>query len=130
MQKKLSLLDTSIIVRFLTGDDKELADRAEKLFQEAENSSLEIPDLVVAETVYVLLSFYKFSKEEVIEKIDLLLDFEKFKTNKKVFKKTLEFFKENNISFVDAYLSALVSLSKNQKLYTFDKNLEKMANKP
>lgn len=125
MRKKLFLLDTNILVRFLTEDDKELADRAEKIFQEAQDSSLEIPDLVIAEIVYVLLSFYKFPKEEVIEKIDLLLDFEKFKTNKKVFKKTLEFFQKNNISFIDAYLWALVSLGKNQKLYTFDKNLEK-----
>lgn len=126
MKKKLPLLDTNVIVRFLTSDSKEQAERAEKLFQSSSKKSLEIPDLVIAEIAYVLLSFYRLPKEEVIEKIHALIDFDKFKTNKKIIKKTLELFKEYNISFVDAYLCSLVFHNKNKFVFSFDRNLLRM----
>ena len=123
MKKKLPLLDTNVIVRFLTSDSKEQAERAEKLFQSSPKKGLEIPDLVIAEIAYVLLSFYELPKEEVIEKINALIDFDKFKTNRKIIKKTLEFFGEYNTSFVDAYLCSLVFYNKNRFVYSFDRNL-------
>lgn len=126
MPKKLPVLDTNIIIRFLTSDSKLQADKVESLLQESDNGSLVIPDLIMAEIVYVLLSFYSLPKEEVIEKIGALLDYPKFKTNKKLLKKTLEVYAEHNISFADAYLSAHNLTGKHSFIYTFDQKLEKI----
>lgn len=126
MTNKNPLLDTNIIIRFLTNDSPHHAEKIEKLFAQSPTSSLEIPDVVIFEIVYVLLSFYQLSKEEVIEKIYLLINFEKIKTNKKLIKKTLEIFKKYPISFIDAYLCALVILKKHPFFYSFDKKLKKV----
>lgn len=126
MPKKLPVLDTNIITRFLTSDTPEQAKKVERLLNQSFPKSLYIPDLIIAEIVYVLLSYYQLSKKEVIEKVNILLDFEKFKTNKRLLKKTLETFEQYNISFVDAYLCALHLLGKNKFIYSFDKKLEKV----
>lgn len=126
MLKKKPVLDTNLIIRFFTNDSPIQANRVEKLFQEAESASLEIPDLVIAEIIYVLLSFYRLNKEELVEKMTKLIEFEKIKTNKKVIKKALEFYSDYSISFVDAYLCSLVVNGKNSFIYSFDKGLPKI----
>ena len=126
MQKRLPVLDTNIIIRYLTEDDVKQAQKVELLLKKTSTQKFEIPDVVIVEIVYVLLSFYNLTKDEVVEEINVLVDFNKFKTNKKVIKKTLEFFKNNNISFIDSYVSALVFYKKNEFLYTFYKTLLKI----
>ena len=126
MRKRLPILDTNIIIRYLTEDDVKQAQRVELLFRKIATPKLEIPDVVIVEIAYVLLSYYKLTKEDVVEKINVLVDFKKFKTNKKLIKKTLDFYKNNNISFVDSYISALVFYKKNEFLFTFDKALLKI----
>jgi len=126
MPKKIPLIDTNIIIRFLADDPPEQAKLVEKLFRQASSSSLEIPDIVIAEIVYVLLSFYQLSKEEIIEKINQLIEFKKFKTNKKIIKKALEIYQIYPVSFIDAYLCSLVANQKNSFIYSFDKALKRI----
>ncbi len=123
MRKKIPVLDTNIIIRFLTADNKLQTEKIESLFKKCDKHSLEIPDVVIMEIVYVLLSHYHLSKKDTIEKITQLVDFDRFKVHKKLIKKTLELFQIYNISFVDAYLCARVSINKNESLYSFDKRL-------
>ena len=47
-----AFLDTNVLVRHLTGDPPDLAQRATEFLAEAEE--LLVPDLIVAEVVYVL----------------------------------------------------------------------------
>lgn len=126
MAKNNPLLDTNLIIRFLTGDDRLQADKVEKLLMSKEISTLEIPDLVFAEIIYVLLSVYGLSKRDVAEKMCLLTEFKKIKCNKKTLKTALEIFKDNLISFIDAYLLALAKGGKNPYIYSFDKRLLKV----
>ena len=57
------LLDTNILVRHLTGEPTDQADRATTLLRNAE--SLELPSLIVAELVYVLESVYEQTRSQV-----------------------------------------------------------------
>ncbi|OGH44162.1 MAG: hypothetical protein A3H50_00500 [Candidatus Levybacteria bacterium RIFCSPLOWO2_02_FULL_37_10] len=123
--KKLPVLDTNIIIRFLTGDSLGQADKVEKLLNSSPKNSLSLPDIVVVEIAYVLLSLYKLSKEDVIEKLETLVEVKSVKCNIDLIKRSLDIFKDNNISFVDAYLCAEI-LGKNNILYTFDKRLIKV----
>ncbi|MBI2620936.1 PIN domain-containing protein [candidate division WWE3 bacterium] len=123
--KKLPVLDANIIIRFLTGDSPGQANKVEKLLSSSPKNSFSLPDLVVVEISYVLLSLYKLSKEDVIEKLEMLIAVESIKCNKALIRRSLDIFKDNSISFVDAYLCAEV-LIKNNLLYTFDKRLTKV----
>lgn len=124
--KNNALLDTNLLVRFLVDDLPEQANRVELLFKKSSDGSLAIPDLVIAEIIYVLLSYYEMDKETVIDKIGLLIEFEKINCNKRLLKTALEIYKENSVSFVDAYLTALVAEGDNSFIYSFDKDLAKI----
>ncbi len=126
MKKKTKLLDTNIIIRFLTKDSPSQAEKIENLFKKAKKEELEIPDFILTEIVWVLLSFYKVKKDEVIEKLEGILSFEKFKLNRAVLKKAIDIYRNYNISFVDAYLCALAIKGDYPKVYSFDKRLKKI----
>lgn len=123
MPKKI--IDTNIIIRFLTNDPPHLADKAQQLIQQAKPHQLIIPDLVIAEIIWVLLSFYQLDKMTVIDKIDSLIACDKFDLNRPIIEPALQFYRLYNISFVDAYLLSL-SLNKNNPLISFDQDLNKV----
>jgi predicted nucleic-acid-binding protein len=56
-------LDTNILVRYLTGDDKTLSARAQELIEE---NRCFVSRVVLLETYQVLESFYELSKEEIL----------------------------------------------------------------
>ena len=58
-----AFVDTNILVRHLTGDPQAMAKRATAFL--ATQPELYLADLIVAETVYVLESFYKAPREQV-----------------------------------------------------------------
>ncbi|MEB3337389.1 MAG: PIN domain-containing protein [Leptolyngbyaceae bacterium] len=57
-------VDTNIFLRLLTGDPPELAQRAFRLAERAEQGEirLRVSPMVVAEMVWVLSSFYKYPR--------------------------------------------------------------------
>ncbi|MEK7595477.1 MAG: PIN domain-containing protein [Patescibacteria group bacterium] len=126
MKKSLDILDTNILIRFLTNDTPEQAAVIEGFFKKAAPKTLIVPDMVVAEVIFVLLSFYDLSKAEVVDKLQALVSYEKFKINRILMQKALDVFSSNSISFVDAYLVALASAQGPGVLRTFDKRLLKL----
>jgi len=124
MKKSVPILDTNLIIRFLAQDNLIQAKKVENLLSKAGKNSLHVPDIVFAEIIYVLLSVYDQPKKDVVEKMGGLVNFSKIQCNKGLLKLSLHFFANNNISFVDAYLLALVKTGKNSFLYSFDKRLK------
>ncbi len=119
------ILDTNIIIRFLTNDPPQLADKAQQVIQRANPHQLIIPDMVIAEIIWVLLSFYNLEKPEVIKKIESLIASNKFDLNRPVLEPALQLYRIYNISFIDAYLLSL-SIRKNSPLISFDQDLNKV----
>jgi predicted nucleic acid-binding protein len=65
------LLDTSVIVRYLTGDPPELLSAAREIVDGSE--TLLLTDVMVVETAYVLTSVYRVPRERVVDSlVDLL----------------------------------------------------------
>lgn len=123
---KVAAIDTNLIVRFLTNDPPDQAEKVDQFFHRAKAGSLVIPDIIVAEIIYVLLSVYELSKAEIIEKINLLITFSTVRVNGKVLHTALDLFSQHNISFVDAYLLAMAETNQCSKVYSFDKDLKKI----
>jgi predicted nucleic acid-binding protein len=59
------LLDTSMVVGYLTGDLPELAEKAARIIDGEEN--LQITDVVIVETAYVLMSVYRIPRRVVVD---------------------------------------------------------------
>lgn len=122
MQK--TLLDTNLIIRFLLNDDPKKADKIGSLLIRKKHNFL-IPDMVVAEIIWVLSSYYEFEKSSIIDKIKALVHLESISCSRSLLDHSLNIWERYNISFVDAYLVAVAELG-GMTLYTYDKRLGKI----
>ena len=64
-------LDTSVVVRYLTGDPPDLADQAARIIDQQDD--LQITDVVLAETAYVLTSVYQVPRDVVVDHLIALV---------------------------------------------------------
>src|SRR3990167_3089024 len=58
-----AFVDTNVLIRHLTGDPPEMASRATRYLETADE--LLLPDLILAEVAYVLESFYETPRAQV-----------------------------------------------------------------
>ena len=115
-------LDTSIVVRYLTGDPPELAEKAAQIIDREER--LWITDVVLAETSYVLTSVYKISRTIVIDHLIAFLQKENispFALDKGVALQALLLCRPSGrVSFANAMVWAAARSSENRVVYTLD----------
>ena len=71
----MKALDTNVLVRFLVRDDERQAGIIYRIFKQAESDKevFFVPMLVVLETVWVLESVYKISRQEILDSINELI---------------------------------------------------------
>ena len=71
-----TFVDTNVFLRFFVRDFEPFYQKAKELFEKAEKgiAKLETSDMVIAEIVWVLESYYDFSKTEIAEIIDTILE--------------------------------------------------------
>lgn len=72
---KKNILDTKAIIRYLVGDNTKQQEQAEQWFRDAEKGTRDIivHPMVIAETSYILESFYKFSRDEIADSMEVFL---------------------------------------------------------
>jgi predicted nucleic acid-binding protein len=116
------LLDTSMLVRYLTGDPPDLAERAAQVIDQVEN--LQVSDVVIAETAYVLTSVYKVPREAVVDYLILFLQ----KSNIRPFALDKDFLLQalllcrpsGRVSFADALVWAAAQSTGAKVVYSMD----------
>lgn len=122
---KTILVDTNVILRFLLRDDENLFKIANSIFKSAESgkTKIYIDELVVAESIWALTSFYKKDKKEVC---NLLLKlFSKnwlINPRKNLIFSSLKLCVLTKLSYIDCWVYELSKLEF-MKLETFDKDL-------
>lgn len=121
----MKLLDTNFILRFLLKDHPTLSPLAKKIF-ESKDEMLLITDVVVAEIIWVLTSFYRLTKKEAADKIYQLLSLNSVYSNKDLLIRTLYLYRNYNINYVDAYLMAYSEKERLEGIYSFDEGLDKI----
>ena len=124
----ISLLDTNVIVRFLTGNTDEKFKGVYDFFQDIEQGkiSVELKLIVLFQTIFVLKSYYKVPKGKIVKAMKGLLKLKGLKIiEKKTVVSMMDIWDSNNIEIVDAYLIA--SLEKNSRsiLYSYDTDFDK-----
>ena len=70
----MNAIDTNVLVRFLVCDDQSMTERARRIFEHARDESepLLVTTLVLLETLWVLRSFYDFSRDAIIDAVKKL----------------------------------------------------------
>jgi predicted nucleic-acid-binding protein len=121
------LLDTSMLVRYLTGDTQELAEQASQVIDQEED--LQISDVVLVETAYVLTSFYKIPREVVVDHLILFLQKENirpFALEKDILLQALLLCRPSGrVSFADALVWAAARSTVAKVVYSLDEKFPK-----
>jgi predicted nucleic acid-binding protein len=127
---KSIVLDTNIVLRFITGDDKEKQEKVARLFEkikEGKNTAF-IHDVIFAEIVFVLVSkkLYGLSKHKIQALLLPIVNLTNIKFNsKKKIKRALELFVQHDVDFEDALIAAYAE-SKKSEVLSFDNDFKKI----
>lgn len=124
---KSVIIDTNTFLRLLLNNIPKQADQVERLIRQAIKTQVKIivPQIVLFEIDFILIKYYTFEKQEVIEKLKSLLSAPYFVIeSREVFQQALILYKDNNMSFVDCFILAKVKIE-DIELFTFDKKLQK-----
>jgi predicted nucleic-acid-binding protein len=119
--------DTNIFIRFFTDDMPEHTKISKKILNGLleDKYELYICDLVFAEIVYVLESYYKLTKKNILEKMFAILKFKNLVVeNKSIIIEALEIYDEKNIDFTDAYMACHARKASCNKIFSFDKDFK------
>ncbi|MEA2073605.1 MAG: PIN domain-containing protein [Campylobacterota bacterium] len=121
------LLDTNVIIRFLVGDHSEHLERSRKIFKDIEKAKVQVEILegVLMESFFVLTKFYKIPKNDVINDLKTILNFNGvINSNKTILYEALNIIENRNIDFVDALICAKSKLQGFGKL-SFDEDVKR-----
>ncbi len=116
-------VDTNVFLRFFVKDVEPLYEKARALFEKAEAGKikLETSELVIAEIVWVLESFYGFTRKEIAEVLITLLSSRNLKiANSGRISDAVQLYAAGNMDFIDAYNIAYMKSKEYAKVATFD----------
>jgi predicted nucleic acid-binding protein len=120
-----AFVDTNVLIRHLTGDPPDLAARAKAFLAAADE--LLLPDLIVAETVYVLESFYEVPVEEVARLIRSVVAFAPIRTlDPALLLRSLEIYETHRIDYAEAYLVASAEQAGVTDIASFDRSIDRV----
>ena len=122
--RKRAVIDTNLLVRYLTEDDPSKANDVRRLLLRATQGELVllIPSVVIAELVWVLQSFYKLDREEIVPLLNAILRTRGVEVSDKVIvSDAIALYGESAIDFIDAWIVAFAKATDVRAVYTFDR---------
>jgi predicted nucleic-acid-binding protein len=112
-------------VRHLTGDPPDLAERTTAYL--ATERELWLTDLVAAETVYVLESFYETPRDQVGEALRSLVAFDSIVcVDPALLLRAVELYETDRIDFAEAYLVACAETTGVGVVASFDRSIDRL----
>ncbi len=120
-----AFVDTNILVRHLTGEPPDMASRATAYL--AAEPELFLADLIVAETIYVLESFYKTPRSQIANAMRSLVALRCVVTvDPALLRRALEVYELDRIDFAEAYLVACAESSGVNRIASFDRSIDRV----
>jgi predicted nucleic acid-binding protein len=120
-----AFVDTNVLVRHLTGDPPSQAQRATAFLRDSHE--LILTDLVLAEMVYALESFYEVPRTDIARMARSLLALPAIETgDHELLLRTVEIYEVLRLDFAEAYLSALAEMSDVKRVASFDRQIDRV----
>lgn len=126
----ISLIDTNIILRFLTADENSKYQDLHSFFSSIERGEInvELKLIVLFQVIFVLRSFYKIPKENIVDGLSKLLLYKGISIkDKKIMQRTLDLWREKNLEIVDCYIISCIDGDKQNILYSYDHDFDKFS---
>lgn len=122
-------LDTNILARFLVADDEVQAAQARKYIERAIEAGevLYINHVVLAETVWILTKYYRYSRSALANTIERILLATEFEVEAKLLAwEAFHEFRRGTADFADALIGAVNKSAGCSTTATFDKEAGKL----
>jgi predicted nucleic-acid-binding protein len=123
----IPLLDTNVVIRFLTADKNVKYKGLYGFFESLEQGKrrIELKLIVLFQVVFVLKSFYKIPKDEIAKSLFDLLEYKGITIKeKKIVRHTIELWQDNKLDIVDCYLIASLEGDSQNFLYSYDRDFD------
>ncbi len=118
-------MDTNVLIRHLTGDPPDLAARATAVLASGER--LLLTDLVLAECVYVLESYYEVARARVAELTRSAIALPAIEAlDPGTLLRALEVYELDRLDFAEAYLVAQAEATGIYEVLSFDRSIDRI----
>lgn len=119
-------MDTDVLIRHLTGDPPDIAARATALL--ASGQDLLLADLILAECVNVLESFYEVARPRVATLMRSALALPSIKVvDSSLLLRALEVYETDRVDFAEAYLVGQAETTGVREIASFDRSIDGIA---
>jgi predicted nucleic-acid-binding protein len=120
-----AFVDTNILIRHLTGDPPAQAARATRFLTDADD--LLLVDLIVAEVVYVLESYYEVERSRVADMVRAIIGFAAVRViDEDLLLRAIEVYEVDRLDFAEAYLVASAERSGVGAVASFDRSIDRV----
>jgi len=120
-----AFVDTNVLIRHLTGDPPEMASRATRYLETADE--LLLPDLILAEVAYVLESFYETPRAQVATTLRAVLAFPAIRVvDADLLQRAVEVYEVHRLDFADAFLVASAERTGIGVIASFDRTIDRV----
>ncbi len=126
---KKFFIDTNIILRYLTKDDPVQFPRCRQLFKKAQDGEVLLitSTLVIAEIIWTLSSYYRVPKDQIIEKLSIIIGSDAVQIlDKDLIAEALVLYARKNVDYIDAYNAVLLKHLNLKEIYSYDRDFDKI----
>ena len=126
----MRFIDTNLLLRYLTKDDEEKAQKVLNLLKKVEKNEEKViaSSLVIFETIFTLESYYKISRQEIKNLLAPILNLRGLKLqDKEVYQEALDLYTQHKkISFADTFNTAFAIKNDVKEIYSYDTDFDKL----
>ena len=120
-----AFLDTNVLIRHLTGEPRAQARRASSYLERTDE--LLLADLIAAEVVYVLESFYGVDRTRIAELLRSIIAYPAVVVvDAPMLLRALEVYEVDRLDFAEAYLVANAEASGVDAIASFDRIIDRV----
>ena len=126
----MRFVDTNVFLRFLVNDNPATADAGEALFRKAIAGEEELltSEMVIAEIIWVLESYYELNRSDIRESVEKILNTKNLNCpNAEIIISALSFYVEKDIDYIDAYNVFAMKRDKINEIYSYDKHFDRVS---
>lgn len=131
MSEPLPYVDTDVLIRLITGDDRQKQADSKALFEQVEAGLLQVaaPDTVIADAVFVLASprLYRLPRTEIRDQLRTLVNLPAFRIeNRRAVLEALDLYASTNLDFGDAMIVTSMAQDGAKILYSYDTDFDRI----
>lgn len=128
-RRRRAFVDSSVLMRYFTGDDPVKGERCRVLMESAGTGGVELhlSHLLFAEVAWTLRSVYASPRQSIAEALSDLTGLRSARVREREFiDDVIDVYSRNNVDFIDAYFVTEMKRKGIRTIYSYDKDFDRL----